>query len=256
MRLAASAVPAAATCLLRAAVYRDRRDRVMMAEGSSPQAPFAADEQSLVAALRNGEEFAFVVLVDRFQPALVRLATVYVRDRAVAEEVVQETWMAVLRGIVTFEGRASLKTWLFRILVNRARTRAVREGRSVSLSSLEGGDADRFEPAVDPARFRGPDDPRWPGHWLLAPSADDLPEQRLLADELVEQVRAAIATLPPAQREVVTLRDVEGFTGEDVCGLLELSEANQRVLLHRGRSRVRAALEAYLALERSQPTPN
>ena len=226
----------------------------MMVEGDSSQVPSTSEEQSLIEALRRGEESAFVILLDRYQPALVRLATVYVRDRAIAEEVVQETWLAVLRGLERFEGRASLKTWLFRILANRARTRAVREGRSVSLSSLEGGETESFEPAVDPARFRGPDDPRWPGHWLVAPSADDLPEERLLADELVANVRAAIATLPPAQREVVTLRDVEGFTGEDVCGLLELSEANQRVLLHRGRSRVRAALEAYLEHERLEPS--
>ncbi len=215
-----------------------------------------SEEESLVDALRRGDDLAFVALLDRYQPSLIRLATVYVRDRAIAEEVVQETWMAVWRGLDAFEGRASLKTWLFRILLNRARTRAARESRSVPLSSLEACDADSFEPAVDPARFRGPDDPRWPGHWLVAPSVDDLPEQRLLADELVENVRAAIAVLPSAQREVVTLRDVEDLPSEDVCGLLGLNEGNQRVLLHRGRSRIRAALEAYLEHERLKPLTN
>jgi RNA polymerase sigma-70 factor (ECF subfamily) len=223
----------------------------MMAGDNSPGVQTAGDEQTLVDALRRGDESAFVALLDRYQPALVRLARLYVRDRAVAEDVVQETWLAVLRGLDGFEGRASLKTWLFRILVNRARTRATREGRSVPLSSLADTDTEAFEPAVDPGRFRGPDDPSWPGHWLIAPSADDLPEQRLLADELVANVHAAIETLPPAQREVVTLRDVEGLSGEDVCELLELSNANQRVLLHRGRSRVRATLESYLAHERT-----
>jgi RNA polymerase sigma-70 factor (ECF subfamily) len=223
-----------------------------MVEANSAQVRLAEEEQGLVEALRKGDESAFVALVDRYQSALVRLATVYVHDRAIAEEVVQETWMAVLRGLDRFEGRASLKTWLFRILVNRAHTRAGREGRVVSFSSLEGADVDRFEPAVEPERFRAPDDPRWPGHWLVAPSADDLPEERLLADELVERVRAAVAKLPANQRQVVTLRDIDGWTGEEVCQLLELSEANQRVLLHRGRSRVRAALEAYLAHDRME----
>src|SRR2546425_6779013 len=143
----------------------------MMIEGDSSEVPPASEEQSLIEALRRGEESAFVILLDRYQPALVRLATVYVRDRAIAEEVVQETWLAVLRGLERFEGRASLKTWLFRILANRARTRAVRKGRSVSLSSLGGGETGRFVPAVDPARFDWPEHPRWSRHRRLAPSA-------------------------------------------------------------------------------------
>jgi RNA polymerase sigma-70 factor, ECF subfamily len=225
-----------------------------MVEADSAHIRVASEEASLLEALRLGEESAFVALVDRYQGALVRLATVYVHDRAIAEDVVQETWLAVLRGLAGFEGRASLKTWLFRILVNRARTRAGREVRSVSFSSLEGADVDSFEPAVEPGRFRPADDPRWPGHWLVAPSAEDLPEERLLADELAERVRAEVSKLPSAQRQVVTMRDIDGWTSEEVCHVLDLSEANQRVLLHRGRSRMRAALEAYLAHKREEPS--
>ena len=206
------------------------------------------DDLALVEALRGGDESAFITLVERYQSALVRLALLYVHDRAAAEDVVQETWLAVVRGIERFECRASLKTWLFRILVNRARTRAVRDGRTIPLSTL-GLETATFEPAVDPARFRPADDPRWPGHWLVPPSADDLPEQRLLAGELTERVRVAVAALPPAQREVVTLRDIEGWSSDEVCQLLHLSEGNQRVLLHRGRSKVRLALEESMVWE-------
>src|SRR5918911_4984033 len=203
------------------------------------------DDADLLAALRDGDEAAFAELVDRYHAALLRLARLYVSDAA-AEDVVQETWLGLLRGLDRFEGRASLKTWLFHVLVNRARTRAVRDGRTRPLSAIVHLETDTVEPAVDPARFRPADD-QWPGHWLLPPSPDDLPEQRLLAHELRERVRAAVAALPPAQREVVTLRDIEGWTSDEVCQLLELSDANQRVLLHRGRSKVRNALETYLA---------
>jgi RNA polymerase sigma-70 factor, ECF subfamily len=209
------------------------------------------DDLALVEALRGGDEAAFITVVERYQSALIRLALLYVHDRAAAEDVVQETWLAVVRGIERFECRATLKTWLFRILVNRARTRATRDAQSVSLATLVGGDPELFsEPAVPPARFRAGDDPQWPGHWLIAPSADDLPEERLLADELLERVRAAVAELPPTQQAVVTLRDIDGLSSPEVCQLLALTEANQRVLLHRGRSRVRAALEEYLSGQR------
>ena len=206
------------------------------------------DDADLITALRDGDEAAFAELVDRYHAALLRLARLYVSDAA-AEDVVQETWLGLLRGLDRFEGRASLKTWLFRILVNRARTRAVRDGRTIPLSTL-GLETATFEPAVDPARFRPADDPRWPGHWLMAPSTEDLPEQRLLTGELHDEVRRAVATLPPAQRQVVMLRDIQGFSSDEVCDLLHLSDANQRVLLHRGRSKVRAALEAYCAASR------
>jgi RNA polymerase sigma-70 factor (ECF subfamily) len=207
------------------------------------------DDLALVEGLRDGDESAFINLVERYQSALIRLARLYVHDGAAAEDVVQETWLAVVRGIERFEGRAALKTWLFRILVNRARTRAARDAQTLPFASLP--DAEMFsEPAVPPARFRPADDPHWPGHWLIAPSADDLPEERLLADELQERVRAVVAELPPTQQAVVSLRDIEGLTSTEVCQLLDLSEANQRVLLHRGRSRVRAALEEYLSGQR------
>jgi RNA polymerase sigma-70 factor, ECF subfamily len=206
-------------------------------------------DAAVLAALRRGDEAAFADLVDRYHSSLLRLARVYVRDAAAAEDVVQDTWLGLLRGLDRFEGRASLKTWLFHVLVNRARTRATRDRRAVPLSDLH-LEPEQTEPAVDPARFRGPDDPRWPGHWLLPPAADDLPEQRLLADELNHQVREAVEALPPAQRAVVSLRDIDGLPSDEVCRLLDLSEINQRVLLHRGRSKVRAGLEAYLIRNR------
>jgi len=203
------------------------------------------EDAKLVAALRAGDESAFVGLVERYQSTLMRLARVYVASSA-ADDVVQETWLALLRGLGGFEGRASLKTWLVRVLVNRARTRATRDARTVAFSSLVHREVDAVDPAVDPDRFQTSEG-RWPGHWLVPPPRDDLPEERLLADELAAHVRAAVAQLPPAQREVVTLRDIDGFSADEVCELLELSDANQRVLLHRGRSKVRAALEDYLA---------
>ena len=200
----------------------------------------------LVEALQRGEEAAFAQLVRDHHASLLRVAQIYVPTRAVAEEVVQETWLAVLRGIDRFEGRSSLKTWLFRILTNVAKTRAVREGRTIPLSALQGGDAP--EAAVDPDRFRGADDPRSPGHWASPPAAwDTLPEERLVAAETRAVIDEAIERLPAAQRAVITLRDVQGWSAEEVCNALEVTETNQRVLLHRARSKVRAALEGYLA---------
>jgi RNA polymerase sigma-70 factor, ECF subfamily len=206
----------------------------------------ADDDLALLDGLRRGDESAFTSLIERYQAALIRVALLYVHDRAAAEDVAQETWLAVVRGVERFEGRASLKTWLFQIVANRARTRAARDRHTVVFSSFQ-----TAEPAMPASRFRPADDPQWPGHWLLAPSNEDLPEQRLLASELGEHVRAAVAELPPAQRAVVTLRDIEGLTSAEACDLLKLTEANQRVLLHRGRSRVRGALEDYLARERT-----
>jgi RNA polymerase sigma-70 factor (ECF subfamily) len=210
----------------------------------APAHEAALDEQDLIQRLRDRDEQAFVAVLDRYHAALVRLAMVYVRERADAEEVAQETWLGVLGGIHRFEGRSSLKTWLFRILVNRARTRAHRSARTVSLDALEEGDS---WTAVEPGRFHGPDHPRSPGHWASPPvSWGEAPEQRLLAKETLGRVRQAIQALPPMQSQVITLRDVEGWSAEDVCAVLELSPENQRVLLHRARSKVRAALERYL----------
>jgi RNA polymerase sigma-70 factor, ECF subfamily len=191
----------------------------------------AADEDGeLVARLRAGEEQAFVQLVARHHASMLRLANSFVPSEAVAEEVVQDTWMGVLRGIDGFAGRSSLQTWLLRILVNRARSTGVREHRSIAI-----GDA---APAVDRSRFDASG--AWmspPQHWIE--DSDD----RLLAESLAERIEATLGELPPRQREVVTLRDVDGLSGREVCEVLEISEANQRVLLHRGRSHLRQALE-------------
>lgn len=208
-----------------------------------------AGDNELVEALRRRDEAAFSALVQRYGGGLLRLALGYVRSRAVAEEVVQDAWLGVLQGIDRFEARSSFKTWLFRILVNRARTRAQREGRTIPFSSAFGAGqaSDPGEPAVPPDRFRGPGDPVAPYHWGAPPRRwGRSPEERVVERETLDVVTQAIAALPPAQREVVTLRDVEGFTAKEVCNVLEISDTNQRVLLHRGRSRVRAALERYL----------
>jgi len=202
-------------------------------------------ERALVAALRRGDEAAFVQLVERYGASLLRLARTFVRDRAVAEEVVQETWLAVLSGIDRFEGRSSLKTWIFQILSNRAKTRAVREHRSAPFSALA-GDGEDDEAAVDADRFRA--EGRWVGHWAAAPSDwSHLPEERLLGQETLARVNDAIQTLPPRQAEVLVLRDVEGWDPDEVCAALGITDGNQRILLHRARSKVRAALERYLA---------
>jgi RNA polymerase sigma-70 factor (ECF subfamily) len=200
------------------------------------------EETQLVDALRAGDESAFRELVQAYNASLLRVARIYVPTQAMAEEVVGETWLAVLEGLDRFEGRSSLKTWIFRILANRAKTRAVRERRTLPLSAF---DPERVpEPALEPERFRGGDDPRWPGHWAVPPTA--WPEDRLLAAETREKLAEAIEALPGTQRAVISLRDLEGWSAEEVCNALELSETNQRVLLHRARSKVRKALEDYL----------
>jgi RNA polymerase sigma-70 factor (ECF subfamily) len=208
----------------------------------------SADDWHLVALLRSGDEASFVCLIDNYHSAMLRLAMIFVPKRMVAEEVVQETWMAVLEGLSRFEGRSSLKTWIFRILTNRAKTRALREGRSVPFSSLAELNLDSAEPAVDPDRFRSMDAPQWAGGWLSFPAPwESLPEERLLSKETQSYLEKAIEALPASQREVITLRDIEGWSSEEACALLEISESNQRVLLHRARAKVRNALERYFA---------
>jgi RNA polymerase sigma-70 factor, ECF subfamily len=203
-----------------------------------------AAEAALLDALRAGDESAFAALVQEHHSSILRVARIYVSNRATAEEVAQETWVAVLNGLDRFEGRSSLKTWIFRILTNIAKTRAQRDARSVPFSSL--GD-DSGEPAVDPDRFVSAGG-RWAGHWKSYPDRwDTLPEERLVGDETRAHVERAIDRLPPKQRQVITLRDVEGWSSDQVCSALEISETNQRVLLHRARSKVRQALEGYLA---------
>jgi RNA polymerase sigma-70 factor (ECF subfamily) len=189
------------------------------------------EEVRLLERLRAGDEDAFVTLVTRHHDSMLRLASSYVPTRAAAEEVVQDTWLGVVKGIDRFEGRSSLRTWLLRILVNRARTTGTRERRLVPIGDVE--------PAVDPSRF-GPD-----GRWATppAPWAEEV-EDRLDAAELAGTLRSAFSLLPPRQREVVALRDVDGLTSREVCEVLDISEGHQRVLLHRGRSRLRQALES------------
>jgi RNA polymerase sigma-70 factor (ECF subfamily) len=205
----------------------------------------SVSERELLGALRRGDERAFTTLVDRYGASMLRLALIYVRDRAVAEEVVQEAWLGVLRGIERFEGRSSLGTWLHRIVANLAKTRAVREARSVPFSALAGADVEEAGPSVPPERFRGPGD-RWAGHWATPPRRWGRPDHELVSAETRAVIAAAIQALPPAQQQVITLRDVEGWSAEEVCNVLALSETNQRVLLHRARTKVRQALDDYL----------
>jgi len=215
------------------------------AAGSSPcmaEARPHPGEFHLVAALREGDEAAFLSLVQHYHSSMLRLARVFVRTDAVAEEVAQETWLAVLQGISAFEGRSSLRSWIFSILANRARTRAQREGRSATLSSFE---EQEQQPAVEPSRFFPPDHTWFPDGWSAPPSS--WAEDRLLMKETLELLQKAIDGLPPGQRQVIVLRDVEGCSAEEVCAALGVSDANQRVLLHRARSKVRCVLEPHLA---------
>ncbi len=194
--------------------------------------------------LRAGDEQEFARILAEWSPAMLRVARSYVGGRETAEDVVQETWLAVLDGLPRFEGRASLRTWTFAILANRARSRAVRDWRTVAWSQLAGGETG---PTVDPDRFQGPDDP-FPGHWTTAGaprSWQHQPEDASLAGEVRAEIGRALTRLPERQRVVVTLRDVSGLSSEETCELLGISAQNQRVLLHRGRARLRAALERY-----------
>jgi RNA polymerase sigma-70 factor (ECF subfamily) len=203
-----------------------------------------SDDSLLVDALRRGDESAFSWLLDTYHRPLHRTAVSFVGSGATADEVVQETWLAVITGIDRFEGRSSLKTWIYRILMNIARTRGAREARSVPFSSA-GPETEGGEPSFAPDRFhrRG----RAAGHWAVPPEPwGELADDRLLAEATLDRVRAAIEELPERQRVVITLRDLDGVTATEVCALLDVSEANQRVLLHRARARVREALEDYL----------
>lgn len=208
---------------------------------------FRDEEHSLIEGLRNGDEEAFTLLVNRYYNSLLRLAMFYVPSRAVAEEVVQETWIGVLQGIGRFEGRSSLKTWIFSILTHRAKTRGQQEGRHISFSSLCPAECANSEQALDPERFLPANHAQWPDHWALPPKSwGESPEKRLLSKEIRGHLQQAIDALPEAQREVIRLRDIEQWSSGDVCNVLGISETNQRVLLHRARSRVRRGLESYL----------
>src|SRR5664279_1580044 len=205
------------------------------------------EDVRLIEALNDGDEEAFRSVFEMYQASLVRMAKLYVSDATIAEEVVQETWIAVFKGLRRFEGRSSLKTWVFSIMVNRAKTYAQRENRYVPFATEFDADDEPFEPAVSPDRFQPDDAPQYPHHWISIPRRwDEIPESNLLAQEMRMRIDAAIDGLPPRQREVITLRDVEQIGSEDVCNILGISETNQRVLLHRARSHVRRALELYL----------
>ena len=203
------------------------------------------DEQKLIASLRAGDEKAFERLVDEWSPALLRTALAYVPSRAVAEEVVQDTWLGVLQGLARFEGRSALRTWVFQILLNNARTRGQRERRTIPFASLRRRDEDgKDEPTVDADRFQGRRGEQ-PGAWASPPGEWDAPEEKLATAETRLKMLEAIADLPLRQREVLTLRDIQGWSAEETCNALELSESNQRVLLHRARAKVREALERH-----------
>lgn len=206
-----------------------------------------SDDARLLERLRAGDEGTFASLVDRNQASMLRLAQTYVSSRAVAEEVVQEAWLGVLKGLDGFQGRSSLRTWIFRIVVNTAKTRGQRESRSMPFSSAFAVGED--EPTVDPERFAPGE-----GHWSVAPASwESVPEERLLGRETLAAIERAIQGLPPVQAEVIRLRDVQGWTSVEVCNALDISETNQRVLLHRARSKVRRTLERYLDEERAGP---
>jgi RNA polymerase sigma-70 factor (ECF subfamily) len=190
-----------------------------------------------------GDERTFRDLFQHHCPAMKRVARSYVQSDAVAEEIVQETWLAILTGVDRFEGRCAFGTWMFSILINQAKTHNTRERRAVPFASVSPSGAEMS--AVDADRFQTDDD-AWPGHWATPPRPWQKPDRRALSLEAREQLKEGLSQLPDRQRLVVGLRDVDGLSSAEVCGLLELSPENERVLLHRGRSRLRAALEAYV----------
>lgn len=210
-----------------------------MAQDGSPS------DSDLVTRLRAGDEDAFRALIEEYHAPLRRAARTYVATDAAADEVVQDVWVGVLRGIDRFEQRSSLKTWIYRILMNIARTRGVRDKRSLPFSSLSGDDEEG--PAFDPDQFQTAGEPS-PGHWSRSAFPTrwhDQPELRVVGHETLSVVRAALEQLPASQQEVVRLRDIEGWSSAEVCNALDLTETNQRVLLHRGRAKLRLALDAY-----------
>jgi RNA polymerase sigma-70 factor, ECF subfamily len=200
-------------------------------------------EQAMIEALRTGDEAAFAALIDAYHGQMVRLALVYVHDTTAAEDVVQETWIAVFKGIGSFGARSSLKTWIFSILINRAKTRSTRDGKHAHLAFADHDD----EPyTVSPDRFLPKDDPHYPGAWQEDPQSwANVPEAHMLSQETLGIIQATMDALPPQQRQVMLLHDVQGWLSDEICNLLSITETNQRVLLHRARARVRQALATY-----------
>ena len=215
------------------------------ARTDAPGPRTSAGDARTLEALRRGDEDAFRDLVRELTPFLMRLVMMHVPSRAVAEEVVQDTWLAVLGGLDRFEERSSLRTWIASIALNKARTRGTREGRIVPFALLRRRYEEGGGPAVDPDRFQGRRGER-PGWWASPPAEWEEPEHRLEAAETRDAMLRAIRDLPPRQREVITMRDLAGWDAAEVCNALDLTETNQRVLLHRARSNVRNALEEHL----------
>jgi RNA polymerase sigma-70 factor, ECF subfamily len=231
---------------IRRAAPTNRAGFIAAVNGSATAQLASPDDGSLIDALRRGDESAFARLVDQHQASLSRVARLYIANRAVADEVVQDTWLGVIQGIWAFEGRSSLKTWILRILINRAKTRAAREGRTVPFACFDAG-PEGGEAAVGPDDFQPADHLPQPGHWTRpSPDLGTSPERRLLAQEARQRLRSAIEALPERQRLVLILHDVEGCSTEEVCNALGFQQTNTRVLLHRARVKVRVALEPYL----------
>jgi len=220
---------------------RQIEDGVGGERGAVAEAQDQARERTLVADARAGDERAFLALVNLHHPSMLALARAFA-GRASAEDVVQESWLAALRGLSSFSGDGSLRSWLLAIVANRARTRAARERRQVPMSALAG--EEEAGPSVEPERFLPPSHPEWPGHWASPPAT--WPEELVATAEVAREARRVIERLPPGQRAVITLRDVEGCDAAETCQALQISEANQRVLLHRARTAVRRALEAHM----------
>jgi len=204
------------------------------------------DDEQIITGLKQREESAFHFLIDRYHASLVRIAMLYISDRAAAEEIAQETWLKVLEGIDRFEKRSTLKTWIFAILNNLAKSRGKHEGRCIPFSELDYREDGDGEPVVPPERFFPPDHPKWPGGWSMPPEPwHNSPEDQILSEELKDCIQEAIADLPENQRAIITLHDLEGWPSAEICNVFNLSETNQRVLLHRARARVRQAIESY-----------
>ena len=225
--------------------FIDRNGHVDYEELSAKAADLRKDDLGLIEQLRNRNEAAFTALLERYHASLIRLALAHVPDHSVAEEVVQETWLAVLEGIDRFESRSSLKTWIFKILTNKAKTRGVRERRHISVSFLSFND-ENDEAAVEPSQFCSTG--HWADYWDAYPQqwVEESPEKELLTKECAAYLHQAITQLPANLQQVLIMRDVEGLSSNEVCDMLQISEANQRVLLHRARSRLRRALDQYM----------